>query len=287
VPPDLEYPSSRGFALFPEIVRPGPNGRIRLCLLLSAGVYRDVFEVLCQDVADTVTRASSEASALQSFIVRLRVWQGFMRSFGPEGLGPEAQAGLFSELRFLRDNVLGQMLALEAVGSWRGPKGSVHDFQMPGCSVEIKSTVVLPVPSINISSLSQLDETRVNKLILCHMTLDAEGGSGGATLPETVKDIRSILGSEDESAVLRFNDCLLEAGYLDIHEGLYSDRRYILRELHYFEVAGNFPRIRACEVRKGVASGYYCIEFSACRPFEIDALGAVALMFAGQNERTY
>jgi hypothetical protein len=111
------------------------------------------------------------------------------------------------------------------------------------------------------------------------MTLDAGGASGGATLPETVRDVRSILGSEDESAVIRFNDHLTEAGYLDIHEALYSGRRYMIRELHYFEIAGNFPRIRASEVRRGVTSGSYRIEFSACRPFEIDASIAVALMF--------
>jgi hypothetical protein len=144
--------------------------------------------------------------------------------------------------------------------------------------VEVKSTTVLPAANIKISSLSQLDETRIKRLILCHMTLDAISASGLA-LPEVVQDLRSMLGSEDESSVIRFNDCLMEAGYLDIHEGLYSGRRYMIRELHYFEVAGDFPRIRASELRRGVASGSYTIEFSACIPFEVDASRACALMF--------
>ncbi len=87
-----------------------------------------------------------------------------------------------------------------------------------------------------------------------------------------------MLGTEDESAVIRFNDCLMEAGYLDIYEGLrILAYEYLLREVHYFEVAGDFPRIRASEVRGGVASGSYSIEFSACLPFEIDAFESAPL----------
>lgn len=73
----------------------------------------------------------------------------------------------------------------------------------------------------------------------------------------------------------------MEAGYLDMHEGLYTGRRYVIREIHYFEVAGDFPRIRASDVRRGIASGSYSIEFSACLPFEMDASMAHALMLEG------
>jgi hypothetical protein len=278
VPPDVEYPSSRGFELFPELVIPGPNGRVRLCLLLSDRAYREVFEVLCQDVTETVIRVSSEPGAVQSVLSRLRIWQGFMKKYGPEGLSPEEQAGLFAELSFLKDNVVGQLPASAAIESWKGPTGGVQDFQLPGCSAEVKSTTILPVANIKISSLSQLDVARVERLILCHMTLDA-GGAFGLTLPEAVRDLRSILGAEDESAVIRFNDCLMEAGYLDIHEELYAGRRYVIRELHYFEVAGDFPRIRASEVRRGVVCGAYGIQFSACLPFEVDASRVRSLMF--------
>jgi hypothetical protein len=283
VPLDADYPSSSGFELFPEFVIPGPNGRVRLCLLLSDRIYREVFEVLCQDVVETVIRASSEPGAVQSLLSRLRIWQGFMKRYGPEGLSPEEQAGLFAELSFLRNSVIGQLPAPDAVESWKGPRGSVQDFQLPGCSVEVKSTILLPAGNIKISSLSQLDDTRVGRLILCHMTLDT-GGVSGLTLPEVVQDLRSVLGTEDESTVIRFNDCLTEAGYLDIHEGLYSGRRYVVREVHYFEVAGDFPRIRASEVRRGVASGSYSIAFSACLHFEIDPSRVPTLMLERSND---
>ncbi|MFH0995760.1 MAG: PD-(D/E)XK motif protein [Pseudomonadota bacterium] len=277
VPPDVDYPSSRGFELFPELVIPGPNGRVRLCLLLSDRVYREVFEVLCQDVAETIIRAFSEPGAIQSMLSRLRVWQGFMKRYGPEGLSLEEQTGLFAELSFLRDSVVGQMPAQDAVESWKGPTGGVQDFQFPGCSVEVKSTTVLPVGNIKISSLSQMDDTRVRRLFLCHMTLDT-GSVSGLTLPEVVQDLRNILSTEDEFPVIRFNDRLLEAGYLNVHEGLYSGRRYVIREVLFFEVAGDFPRIRATEVRRGVASGSYSIEFSACLPFEANTSRVRSLM---------
>jgi hypothetical protein len=49
--------------------------------------------------------------------------------------------------------------------------------------------------------------------------------------------------------------------------------------VHCFEITGDFPRIRASEVRSGVTSGSYSIEFSACLPFEVDASRVRALIF--------
>lgn len=270
IPTDVAYPSSRGFELSPEIAYPGPNGRVRLCLLLSDRVYRDVFEVLCQDVAGTIAEASSERETVQALLSRLRIWQGFMKRYGPEGLGLEEQVGLFAELTFLMENVIGRLEAFRAVESWKGPAGGVQDFEFPGCSIEVKSTTILPPGPVKISSLSQLDETRVKRLFLCHMAFDT-GSVSGLTLPELVQKTRGILGSEDRSAVMMFNESLLEAGYLDIHEGRYSSRRYLVRSVRFFEVTGDFPRIRASEVRTGVLSGSYGIEFSACLPCELDA----------------
>lgn len=283
IPPDVDYPSSKGFELTPEIAVLGPGGRVRLCLLLSDRVYREVFEVLCLDVAGALAEAASEQATVQTMISRLRIWQGFMKRYGPEGLGPEEQVGLFAELSFLMENVIGILPAMGTVRSWKGPAGGVQDFQFPGCSVEVKSTTTLPIGVIEISSLSQLDETRVKRLLLCHMTFDT-GSVSGLTLPEVVQRIRSILGSEDRSAAIRFNESLLEAGYLDIHEGLYSDRRYLVRSVRYFEVKGDFPRIRASEVRRGVLSGSYGIEFSACIPFELDVERMRSMILEGRND---
>lgn len=270
IPPDVDYPSSRGFVLSSEIAVPGPGGRTRLCLLLSDRVFLEVFEVLCQDVAGTIAEAFTERETVQALLSRLRIWQGFMKRYGSEGLGLEEQIGLFAELFFLTENVIGRVSPFRAVQSWKGPAGGVQDFEFPGCSIEVKSTTILPPGPIKISSLSQLDETRVKRLVLCHMTFDT-GSVSGLTLPELVQRIRGKLGSEDRSAVMMFNESLLEAGYLDIHEGLYSGRRYLVRSVCFFEVTGDFPRIRASEVRTGVLSGSYGIEFSACLPFELDA----------------
>lgn len=270
VPSDVEYPVSRGFELFPEISVPGPNGRVRLCLVLSDRIYWEVFEVLCQDVAETIARASSETVTVQTLLSRLRVWQAFMLRFGPKGLGTEEQIGLFAELCFLRDNVIGQIPALSALQSWKGPTGGIQDFNFPGCSIEVKGTTALPSENIKISGLLQLDETCVKKLILCHMAFDANNISG-ITLPEIVQNIRHRISLDDSSAVLYFNDLLLEAGYLDSHESLYSGRRYLIQELRYFEVADGFPRIRLSEVRRGVISGIYNIGLRACLPFEMAA----------------
>jgi hypothetical protein len=268
VPSDFEFPGSRGFDLFAETLVPGPSGQVRLCLLLSDRIYWEVFEVLCQDVAETIAKASSETITVQTLLSRLRVWQAFMLRFGTRGLGQEEQIGLFAELNFLRDNVIDNLPDLSALQCWEGPKGGVQDFNFPECAIEVKGTTAFPCENIKISSLLQLDETRIKKLILCHMAFDTNN-IAGITLPEIVHDIRNCLSLKNSSNVSKFNDLLLEAGYLDSHESLYSGRRYLIREYRYFEVIDSFPRIRFAEVRRGVIEGSYNIQLRACLPFEI------------------
>src|SRR5262249_25067588 len=140
IPPIVEYPSGRGFRLYPETVTPGPRGQVRLCLVLTDSAFADVFSILAHDVAETVARTSSEQDAVRSFIARVRVWQGFMNRHGPDGLSSEAQTGLFAELSFLESIVLARLLPADAIQAWTGPSGGAQDFVMGRTAIEIKAT---------------------------------------------------------------------------------------------------------------------------------------------------
>ncbi len=269
VPSDIEYPKCKGFELFPETSVPGPHGRVRLCLLLLDNLYYEVFESLCLDVAEAVLKATSDQLAVQFLLSRLRVWHTFMLSIGHSGLGIEEQVGLFAELCFLRNILNFHIPSQTALQAWRGPLGDDQDFSFKSCSVEVKGTTVYPSEKIRISTLSQLDESGIGHLFLCHSTFEPSN-TEGINLPEIIHEIRAITDRTVPSALSYFNDLLLFAGYIDIHEHLYSCRRYILRENIFFRVANNFPRICISEVRKGILSGRYTIAMTECRKHEVD-----------------
>ena len=127
-----EYPSARGFELYPESVTPGPRGRTRLCLVLADARYRDIFEVLVNDVSARIALTTVEGEAVRTFIARLRVWQNFMRKHGVEGLSKEAQIGLFGELWFLAAYLVDRVPAHDSVNAWKGPARGRPGFQNRG-----------------------------------------------------------------------------------------------------------------------------------------------------------
>lgn len=279
-----EYPGSRGFIVFPEPVQPGPQGRVRLCLVLAETGYRDVFEVLAEDVAQTVANVRTEEEAVRSFLVRLHVWQRFMQKYGTGGLSPEAQTGLLGELAFLETQLFGKLSVWDAVEAWQGPVGGIQDFILAHCAIEVKSSTTSTAKIVEISNIAQLDETRVDNLLLCHILLHA-GGVSDKTLPDVVNHLRNIIGNENIAALGRFNENLIEAGYLDIHSKLYTERRYRVRNIRFFKVEGDFPRIRVTDVRDGIISCNYSVRISACAPFEIYQDQTLLIMFGDIDDR--
>lgn len=273
----IRFPGSAGFTVYPEAVTPGPNGKVRLCLMLADNRYADVFEVLIEDVAGAVGEASSDADGLRVFVARLNIWQAFMQKHGPDGLGPEEHAGLFAELVFL-EKLAGNLPVGNAVSSWKGPWGGIHDFDFGGRCLEVKSSATPSRPGFTVSSLIQLDETRVGLLLLCHVMLDIGRGENGDTLPELVERIRDRVGGEDVAALARLDELLIQAGYLDAQSGLYASRRFLVGCLRWFRVAGGFPRIRPSDARPGIVSASYQVSIDACASFALEEREAVNLL---------
>ncbi len=272
-----EFPSARGFELYPESVTPGPRGRTRLCLVLADTRYRDVFEVLVNDVSERTVLTPGEGDGVKTFIARLHIWQNFMKKHGVEGLTREAQIGLFGELFFLATHLVDRLPAHDSVKAWKGPCGGNQDFNLEGRCIEVKSTTVIPPVTMNISNMAQLDETLVELLLLCHLSL-ALGDRDGESLPELVKRLRETIRIQDDSALDGFNAKLIEAGYLDSHSELYSDTRYRYRKTLFFKVADSFPRITASDLHDGISDCSYAILLNACVPYQVgdtEAIGAL------------
>ena len=273
-----EYPSARGFELYPGVsVTPGGRGRTRLCLVLADPRYRDFLEVLVDDVGKATALAPGEGEAVKAFIARLHIWQNFMRKHRVEGLTREAQLGLFGELLFLSIHLLDRIPAHDAVNAWTGPTGGNQDFDIGGRCVEVKSSTVIPPVVVNIASMTQLDETLVETLLLCQLSLVFDDRRG-ESLPDLVDRLRTSIQTQDVSALDRFNAKVIEGGYLDLHSELYSGTRYRHRQTRFFKVANAFPRIVTTDLRDGIAECSYAVLLSACAPYEVPQSAAIAAL---------
>ena len=258
-------PECSGF----EFKRLGSESAGNTTYLLRSNEARhfELFAGVISDVLDRMCSATSEQDGVSRLVARLIQWQTFFRSGQPDGLTEEEQRGLYGELWFFKRLLEAGLFADLPVRSWVGPIGGNQDFQFPSCAVECKVTIGAQDQRLRISSERQLDSTGTSALFVLHHSLDARVGSG-ENLNGIVKSIRVKL---DELGVDReaFEDLLFRAGYLDLHWALYESVCYTHREVNYFWVKDNFPRIVETELRTGVQEVKYSISVTECKHFSV------------------
>lgn len=245
-------------------------------LILSKPAYTDIFTALVQDIANSLESIEEEEEAVAEFISRLQRWQKFLEKHDRNELSRKQQQGLYGELWFLQHKAITLLGINEGVRSWTGATGTQQDFQFNQCAVEVKTTGTKKPQRIAIASERQLDDTGVNDLILFHLSLDTKK-SGGESLPEIVADIRSLI-AQDLIAAELLENALFEVGYLDIHAHLYEQNRYIIKEINYFLISENFPKIIEADLRNGVGDVRYTISVDQCKNFCISENRANLLM---------
>ena len=276
IPAGAAFPACVGFELAPQTVIPGPNGRVRLCLILRDSRFRTVFGTLADDVGLAVAAALSEVLGVKALLARLRTWERFVQRFGPDHLSDEEQLGLFAELRCLMLYLLPVMDTGAAVRGWRGPYGEPQDFRFNMAAIEVKATASNNPLTFRVSNLDQLDKGGMDILLVVHLAVDV-GAPTGRTLPEAVADARAAL-SIDPVAVSDLDASLIESGYLDQHEFAYADRRYTVRGAAWFLVEGAFPRLTRGTVPLGVGEAKYSVTLQSCTPHKVDQAAAVAML---------
>lgn len=277
IPAKAEYPQSNGFKVEPVPITYGPTGDVRLVLSITDTRYLDIFSVLVCDIIDHVASQPDKQTGVKEFIARLIRWQDFLKRHAPEGLGEQAQQGLYGELWFFRNFILPNMDPVSAASAWVGPVRANQDFQLDRCAVEIKTTSAGSHPVIQITNIRQLDDTGIEVLLLFHISLDIRLG-GPQSLPELVHEIRTLLGNQDMNALSIFNERLVDAGYLNIHESRYEELKYAIRNYHFFRVCEGFPRILDSELLPGIGDVHYSVALASCMPFKIEETAVLKYM---------
>lgn len=267
MPSGLRPDDAKGFGL---MVEPIHGGRLQVEVALADPSAESVFAAFVDDVLARVSSAESEGAAASALFGTVARWQRFFASHGSIGLSPEKQQGLFGELLFMTKFLAAAGGQARAVASWAGPTGSNQDFEWASSAWEVKSPAGLPVRSVRVSNVRQLDGSHLADLRLVVVELETHQNTP-ETLPEMVENVRSSVLATNPEALGRLNDLLMEAGYLDAHAPLYADRGYKLRAVRAFRVNDDdFPRLLESDLPEGVGDVRYSLSLPSIVQFEME-----------------
>ena len=249
-------PKCRGVKLVHETLGSNPD-RTSVRILLEEPRLRDIFAILAIDLLDVARSQSTSELALRRCIDRISMWQGLFERLPADGLSDEAQRGLFGELWVLENLMLEVLDLPEAVEAWRGPDPGNQDFVRLGVAIEVKTTLAKRHSRLPIANEKQLDEVPHSILYLANVRLD-ESAAAGRNLNDLVGNCRQLVASDLYAARL-LDDCLLKAGYLDVHANLYQERCWQVSGCRFFHVHDHFPRLTEANVPPGVGDIKYSV----------------------------
>lgn len=253
--------------------RRAEEGLLRIAIALEHDSVRDVFEVLAADVVEVACRTSTAKEAVTEAVRRLEAWRACLKA-RRLGLSMESQFGLIGELIVLR-LLAGEMGYAGAVRAWQGPLQGIHDFNHAGTAIEVK-TVVGSGNWLQISRFAQLETTGLSTLAVARPRL--QESVSGISLVDSVNEFREAMNRDDPAALAEFNERMIRAGYLEIDAAMYSNFRFALHDIRWYEVARDFPRLTAALVPAGIVDGTYVIDERSIGQFRLGDTALRALL---------
>lgn len=236
-----------------------------LLIELQKPDLREIFAVLCDDLAQHLKYETNPAFIAQELRNRLHQWVLLFEKATTSGLSPEEQRGLFGELVILKMFLENATESLSILKGWQGTSGGSQDFFFSDHAIEVKTTFDNRHQAVTINSTTQLDESDLVFLWLAHLALeDATGHNYGKTLNDMVREILSLF-TKNAEAITRFRAKLAEVGYFESQQSLYEQAVYHVRSMRFYQVRDEFPRIRPDELRSGVDAVRYSIRLSDCQ----------------------
>lgn len=266
MPKTFQLPTMGGATTKRTTTGSGAELRVLTAVVASDESYSAVFMELAAKLVNDLLAEPSARAALLMFAQRLGAWARFFTIRRGNRLDRQEELGLIGELLCLESLGVEAGLA-RALESWIGPMGGLHDFVGPGGCVEAKATSSSAPPRIHISSAGQLDESAVPLLYLCGVLVQEVPG-GNVSLPGLVNRIHQSLTETAPATVPLFEERLTESGYLASDVGR-EWMTVVVRELRFFKVGGDFPRIRPGELRPGVDDVQYVVPWSLLGGFQV------------------
>lgn len=240
--------------------------RSSVSLTTRSVAYNGLFARLVEDLLLAIESETSETGVVDAVGRRLQNWQRFLELVDPEGLSMEAQAGLFGELWFLRDNLL-PVLGPTAVAAWQGPLRAMQDFQAGDWAIEVKTSRQAAPASVRVANERQLQGDGLATLALAVVALE-QRVNGSPTLVDMVASLRVALAT-DPANLTEFEERLMSAGYHDEHQEVYRSNSWAIRWSLCSLITDDFPRLTEHDLPVGVGDVSYSVSIDSCRAHEI------------------
>lgn len=215
----------------------------------AAGRYLDIacrdaagyeaFDVIGGEIAERLATARLPAPAAVERV--LAKWRRFWGQVPKQMLSREEQIGLFAEMWFLSVWLCPVLGPAPALGRWRGPFGSRHDFESPSVSVEVKATASTRARIHRIHGIDQLAPPTQGRLLFFSLQLREEG-SATNSLSGVIAAFRQLIQS-DPDASSDFDRALAESGYSPAHDEEYERARFRVVSEGLYRVEDDFPRL--------------------------------------------
>ena len=259
---DVELPEFENMSVHRSEIRGGQS----LTLRLTERSLKELFSVVCLDLAEASSRAETQAGAVRIFFGRLTRWADLLRWRRTRGMSFKERLGLLGELSML-------IWVLDEAGvdrgvvirGWRGPDGDTNDIGLNSVRIEVKAQLSTQSPTLKISSLSQLDWDGRELCVALHRFSAAENELSLRSL--TAQIAARLSGSGDD--LMEFQRKLLLAGYES--EAVYVDEAFRLDVRTIYRVGERFPRLVPGSVPVGIRNARYEIAGEAIQDFEIGA----------------
>jgi hypothetical protein len=246
------------------LVQADDAGETVVYLRLLDPTHQDVFSLLAADLVDRASESATPANALRMLIRRLHAWRRLLEDLTVDALGRDRQRGLYGELWFLEEHLLGRLPPEAAFAAWVGPLREEQDFHLGDSAVEVKTTGAQPPFVARVNGAAQLDDGGLQALFLVHLAVD-ERLNHGDTLNELVDRLRDIANGR---AAEILDERLLLAGYRDPHRESY-EVGYVVTSARCFRIAEGFPRIVPAQLCPGVGDVRYSVDIDVCLEFEV------------------
>ncbi len=223
---------SAGVQIRRALLEENGNARSFIDVVCLIPRLNDLFAQVAEDMLELLKGGTRELpEACREVLER---WRELLEHHRPDLLTAGQLTGLYGELLIL--NELVSKHPVRGLETWTGPSSDEHDFTCQSAAIEVKTTTVREGRIVQVHGIRQLEPPAVGPLYLAFVRLDVE--NSGTSITSLVEQI--LAAGVPRRA---FIDLLAQVGYEYNRAEDYAFPRFIVRELRYYTVAEDFPRI--------------------------------------------